>query len=290
MSNNDELSAQQATFLKGLCRHMVSLTGELLHDPGNGGLIIPEFVSYAGLLISVNDVWFLVTAGHILEFLDEGMETKKRVFSRCELVHYYRLGATNEHGLTFNYADAKKAYRNDDGLGVDFGFVQIDPIYRRLLEGNNVIAIPQENWEKHARLDYEFFGILGLPEEKLDRQKRITVTGETIGGGMQPVLMAADETDAQPREKPIPQLPWLALKIRDQDEIKSMKGMSGGPVFGFLRRPENKLVYTIAAVQSWWDRERRIAFATRLPPLMAEFYDAIAKIAQLDQKKPKEQG
>jgi hypothetical protein len=45
--------------------------------------------------------------------------------------------------------------------------------------------------------------------------------------------------------------------------------MSGGPILGFMNAPDGKLLYTIAAVQSWWDKDRRIAFGTRLPPVMS---------------------
>jgi hypothetical protein len=63
-----------------------------------------------------------------------------------------------------------------------------------------------------------------------------------------------------------------------------MRGMSGGPVFGFKNRPAQAPLYGLVAVQSWWDRERRLAFGTRfdifielLANTFREFDDRLAR-------------
>jgi hypothetical protein len=275
---------QHAKFLKWLCRHFVSITADLKIRNKDGRTSL-RFVSYAGFVVSLHEHWFLVTAGHILKWLAEGVKDKRFSFARCELVDYYGQGAKSEFGVPFNILEKAQFSLDDDRLGADIGFVQVIPHYQRLLQQNGVVAIPQENWRTHQQLDFEFFGILGLPEELLDHRRRVAADGATIAGGMRPALMAGNSSDALPVDKPKPVSPWLAIELRDKHEIKSMKGMSGGPIFGFFRGPENQLLYTIAGVQSWWDRNRRIAFGTRLPP----FVDLIErKMRQLQGSEPRQ--
>jgi hypothetical protein len=54
--------------------------------------------------------------------------------------------------------------------------------------------------------------------------------------------------------------------------------MSGGPIFGF-KKTEEGLKYWIVAIQSWWDKKRRITFGCRVPTfarlLANEFEKAI---------------
>src|SRR5262249_29266126 len=87
-------------------------------------------------------------------------------------------------------------------------------------------------------------------------------------GGVRPVLMFANLSNAVPLHRPQPEHPWLAVELRDKGEIKSIEGMSGGPILGFQRREGNPPLSTTVASQSWWDKERRIAFGTRLPVVM----------------------
>jgi len=263
---------KRATFLKGLCCHMVSITGDAVVVGQFSQQ--PQFFTYAGFVVSIRHQWLLVTAGHILKELDDGLKNKLLRLQRCELVDYYGLNAKSDIGIPFDFANATKLYWDDDKLGLDIGLVQIEPHYRRLMETNGVTAIAQDNWRLHEQLDFEWFGVLGLPDELLVRDRRIAPSGGTIAGGMRPVLMVGDQIEAFSDEKPTPISPWLAIKLRDKDEIKSLKGMSGGPIFGFFRS-DKKLLYTTVAVQSWWDKKRRIAFGTSLPPVMDLFESAL---------------
>jgi hypothetical protein len=53
--------------------------------------------------------------------------------------------------------------------------------------------------------------------------------------------------------------------------LKSIKGMSGGPVFGFRRGKDGTLKNWVIAVQSWWDADLRIAYSTRIREILDLF-------------------
>jgi hypothetical protein len=97
---------------------------------------------------------------------------------------------------------------------------------------------------------------------------------------MRPVLMMGRKTDFLPANKATPTHPWVAVALKDKGEIKEMDGMSGGPIFGFIRRPGLPTPYTIVGVQSWWNKDRRIAFGSSLPVIMGRLEWALQAVAQ----------
>lgn len=260
---------EQQAFLKRLCRHLVSVTATIVVPTGPTRHPEEHFVNYSGFVVSYCGVWLLLTAGHVLSDIRHDLRTRRYTFKRCELMDCYGLCATFEYGIPFNISEVKQAIVENDELGFDVGCIPLSPHYRGLLEKNGIEPVAQDQWHSHAELDFDFYGILGFPDELLDRERKITATGQTISGGMRAVLMAADKAEAVPRGKPDPVFPWLAIQLRDKQEISSIRGMSGGPIFGFKHGPDSKILYTIAAIQSCWDKERRIAFGTRLPAVFA---------------------
>src|SRR5262249_10184721 len=136
--------------------------------------------------------------------------------------------------------------------------------YQRLLESNKVHAIPLDTCHLGEAFDFDRYGILGFPEELFDRRRQIDAAGFTVIGGVRPVLLMGKRVEAVPREKPMPTTPWFAVELADKGDLNSMVGMSGGPILGFLHRPGQPDLYTIVAVQGWWDKERGIAFGTSL--------------------------
>jgi hypothetical protein len=58
-------------------------------------------------------------------------------------------------------------------------------------------------------------------------------------------------------------------------DLKSVKGMSGGPIFGFCREPQ--LRYWVVALQSSWNAEKRIVYGCSLPVLASLMTEWVRK-------------
>lgn len=268
-TQNLTIEEQANIFVKGLCSHIVCLTGTAFPLDENGRRCGSEiFFNFSGFVVSMYEGWMLVTAGHVLKQLDGQLLRREIELVHFRLADYFGLDVQSGVPIPFGYADCQKYAIDDEERGLDIGIIFLPPLYRRLLEANKIRAISQENWDWQQSLEWDLFGVLGFPEELFDRHKHISVSGSTVIGGVRPVLMFATVSDATPLNRPVPECPWLAVELRDKSEIKSIVGMSGGPIFGFKLRPGKPPLYTPIAVQSFWDRERRIAFGTRLHVVM----------------------
>jgi hypothetical protein len=239
------------------------------------------FFNVSGFVISLYDGWILVTAGHAIQPLHERVERGELRIVECSLADYFALDVGSALGIPFNFNDATKRYLDDDALGLDFCLIFLGRHYRRLLE-KNVRAIPQENWERREQLQFDRYGVLGFPVELWDGQRRVNVNGATVAGGVRPVLMMGQKTDFLPDYKPTPKFPWIGVELKDKTEIKSVVGMSGGPILGFKDQPGKAPLYTIVGVQSWWDKERRIAYGSSLPAIISPF-EQLARAVLLEQ-------
>jgi hypothetical protein len=265
-----EIQQQAQRILRVLCSHMVCLSGELVPLDSEGRPAADRaFFSYTGFVVSLNDEWLFVTAGHVLKGLEEAIRAKHVKILHCCLADHYGEEAKHPVPIPFNIEYANKVYIDDDALGVDVALIILDEVSRRLLETNNIRPIPQENCELWETIEFDYYAVLGFPEELFDRRRWHTAAGATVIGGVRPLLMFGTRVDAAPRYKPAASYPWFALELKDKGEIKSIVGMSGGPILGFHRRPGQTHLYTAVAVQGWWDKERRIAFATSLPHVMS---------------------
>ena len=73
-----------ASFLDAFCRHIISLSWldaktEPGEPAGDSGPYDPKAFSVSAFVISVHDIWFLVTAGHILRDLDGRLQAGRRI-------------------------------------------------------------------------------------------------------------------------------------------------------------------------------------------------------------------
>ena len=64
-------------------------------------------------------------------------------------------------------------------------YIPLSLYYRRHLERNQIVPITHDDWERPPEVEFELYGLLGLPEELFDRQKRVSVSGNRIIGGVQ---------------------------------------------------------------------------------------------------------
>jgi hypothetical protein len=207
----------------------------------------------SGFVISVRDRWFLITAGHVIEEIEEAQKLGY-MFSDWYLDDTGAAGAKSSIVIPFDYDNAPKFWFHD-GSGADYALISLHPHYRRLLESNNIVALSEQAWRTGMPNDFDVYWMLGVPNEFV----------EATPGNSQiqksDVIIAIDRLDEPPDEM-CTELPRLYGKIPDElgDEeqaLTSIKGMSGGPIFGF-KLSNGQLRYWIVALQSGWLQRGRI--------------------------------
>jgi hypothetical protein len=238
-------------------RHLVALcvTFRYVDRPDE----LPQFRAYAGTLIALGGGVHFVTAGHILSELHNGLRDDGIIILSAVLADTFGMG---RHGMPipFDIKDAPMFFIDDDEAGLDFGMILLRPYYVRLLAANNTVAIQEENWIHQHKVNFDGYLMLGLPEEFTSN----TVDAEGIGQ-LSPTLLVVKKLNAPPAGSPVTQYPEFIGTLKENFGLQSVKGMSGGPIFGITSEPPMR--YWIVALQSSWSKSNRTVFGCSFPVL-----------------------
>jgi hypothetical protein len=218
--------------------------------------------------MSFRGMWFLVTAGHVVKDVRDKLATGQITMHKWRLNDNFASSGLSDEGVPFDYEGSAKFSECDLGRGLDYGIIQISRHDQRLMEANGIIAVDESRWISQNAVTCDGFMMLGVPEECsapfTDEFKR---TGYTINA-----TLFAIKACERPEDVVEPENAWFVAKIADELPLDSIIGMSGGPIFGF-RKEGDQLRYWVWAIQSWWDKCRRIAFGCRVAafaPMIAE--------------------
>lgn len=242
-----------------LCRHLVSLSGwyQTVNSDG-ASLGEDKFFSYSGFIISYQGAWNFVTAGHILEDLEQKIQNKNIKVREFMLVDKFGPDATSPYSIPFDYANAPKIYINNKEEGLDFGLVILRANYCDLLKKNGIVSVLEENWKTIPDELADNYVMLGLPQQ-LIKTMAVTDNGNTrMAGSVAPAAVGIERLYEIPDGVSITKYPRFIGKLADKGYVlENIDGMSGGPIIGFSKEWNR---YWIVAVQSSWLSERRINF------------------------------
>ncbi|HMO85155.1 MAG TPA: hypothetical protein PKC18_09580 [Lacipirellulaceae bacterium] len=236
-------------FFKYLCRHLVAVV--LAYKcRGDDGELEKEthFACLTAFVISVGQHWYLVTAGHIIDGWRPATRKDRPVqIVATALADYFGIDATRTDPLRFNLFSLPTHHAWNQREDIDFAVMLIDEPLQTSLKQNGILPLPINE----ARQDYEDFygfGLVGFPEEYCGPEPSGDPTCRTAG--VEPVLV------------PIRRDIRLSKSTRDAAFVadvvtmgtqKSVEGMSGGPVFGYLQGKDGWSQYEVVAIQSQWN-------------------------------------
>lgn len=249
-----------------LSRHLVVVTGYYHHATDPTG---PERVcTYSGTVMSFRGIWFLVTAGHVIEDIDGKLATGAIVMRRWRLNDNFASLTLSDEGVPFDYDGASKWGEFDRNLGLDYAIIPISRHDQRLMEAKGIVAVDESRWVGQDRVACDGYMMLGVPEEC---SSYFTNAFGQVGHTIKATLLTV-KSCVRPDDVPEPKHAWFVSKIADELPLGSIVGMSGGPIFGFRREGE-RLRYWLWAIQSWWEKRRRISFGSRIAafgPILAD--------------------
>lgn len=235
-----------------LQKHLVPIFFEFQKDAETRSGVITTFI------LSVDDRWFLVTAGHCIESIEKLIGNGYKI-QKCRLIDSMGLAARYPDSIPFNY-ERGKVIRLDAGeefSSLDYAAIPLSTYYRQLLEKNNNEALNEDTW-KHYPLTVDFYTLLGVPGELT------AFTPENVA--LETTLIFVKRLTEQPKEfeKAEPSLFYGHVDLGEQ--LNSIKGMSGGPIFAFYVNVQGEMRYWLVALQSNWNENTRnlVACPTRI--------------------------
>lgn len=248
-----------------MSRHFVALACEYETINTDGTIHGRDAAVYSGFLIEIYGQMFWVTAGHCLkEELDENIDKGVLRVTGGGFMDYFGQDAQHFHRVPFTYEPHSAIYADDPESGLDFALLKLDELQERSFAANGLAPITRENWVHQPDLTFDFYRMLGIPKQCVFRGK--TLGDVTVQQAMVAVnRMAIDEVCEPPFGVKVPSDAWFVGRIDPGAEISDIRGMSGGPIYGFRRNEAGRLTYHAVALQSRWWRESRTIFGCSIP-------------------------
>lgn len=247
--------------LSFFCNHFVSLVGSYVAiGDGEREAGEEQFFAFSGFILSVRGVWNLVTAGHSIEHLENGLQNGRLRLTCCCLADYFGDKPLVSEPTPFVYEGTEPLYLNKPDLGLDFALIVLRPFFQMSLEANGIRAISEENSVRQEADLCELFALIGLPTCLVENSKQLVSFRDRVAGIVNPILVPVFPVQLHPEEMPATDFPWFVGEVGAAFALPDLDGMSGGPIFGFARNGQGQWHYWIVAVQSRWRPDRRIIF------------------------------
>ena len=274
--------AMNLLFQKHFAKHFVSLCMGYTRIDSNGIAVsengvpdqTPTFKAYSGFLASFRGMWCVMTAGHIMNQIMAVAESENGFVNTLLLGFGFGEPLLQTVEFPVHTTEIMTAWRDCEDEGFDFAVIAIPPNIRRQLESSGHLAIAEKDWRKLPSIKMDKHVMIGLPEEFVCQKLGIDVNGRLTLCSVDPVVMTVEACDI-PEDK---NQDLLCFKIGFPDRIKSIVGMSGGPIIGY-RICEEGIRYWVVGVQGWWNKSTRVAFGTRLERCAARFEQHLAAIS-----------
>lgn len=215
--------------------------------------------------IIIDNQWKIITAGHAIKTFVEGIDSEQ-IFSAGEAL-YDRFGdsiAGKDPSPVFKYnlRPSIDYWIDDSKAGLDYAVLNITQNEAACLVANGIAPlIPSEQTlELGDRCDKLI--LFGLPSE-FNRISSCKPGEMTIGEVRITTVSVTRNSDSLDTAYPM-----ISGNIINLGSIKSIVGMSGGPVFGMNEIDQQ---YTIVGVQSRWLPRTRVISGTSIRSIVQHY-------------------
>jgi len=278
---NDQDNAP-ARLLKVLSKHVVQLScldakTEPEGTPTDVRNFDPKEFSITAFVISVRDVWFLVTAGHVLRDVEERLKTGRQIV-KSRLIDGFGTDETLPP-IVFAFEDMPKWHVFSDGL--DYALIALRPLDVENLIAGGVEPLSEGSWTDMPE-ELDAYYLLGFPKQATD-----TTVDSRPDGGMVNVSTGTPLLPLRPITDPPEEMKLDAERFHAEVMLPAgsgdgadvcltdISGMSGGPVFAIAHDGKKTLRYWVVAVQSSWLESSRILAACPIKPLVDDLVRCI---------------
>jgi hypothetical protein len=122
---------------------------------------------FSGFIMSIQDLWFLVTAGHIIDDINARLDGGRQ-FRYAKIVDRWSEENVDGNPIPFpDIIDQKRVPQGhlyDEHLGIDYGWFYLRDYYRNLLVANGMVALDEAAW-KNVPEDLQSYNVFGFPRD-----------------------------------------------------------------------------------------------------------------------------
>jgi len=230
----------------------------------------------SGCLLDLGETLFYLTAGHVLKQLNTNIQAGAARIVIARFVDRFGPRVPKEQLLPFEYVPRRAIAMYEEEYDVDFGLIILDDLYRNIFNSSGKLPITEKDLlESDVGPHCDEFGVLGVPEEF----STFRDTGRSFARSVTTALIPVEVIHEGTLSHATGRAPRLQGRVRNDAKLKSLKGTSGGPVFGFTRSKPDK--YFIVGIQSAWDRSTRTAYICPLQVIWLFLGPVAAKIREL---------
>lgn len=189
------------------------------------------------------DYAFLVTAGHVLkEDLGQILDDFEGTTVNFTLVDNASIDAVNNFAVPFHREWLENSRFSSNIDLYDFGFIRVPAHHVSLMAANGIAALTPEAIATNYQ-DFDKFLMVGVPGEANDLTRK-GLPGKTGFSAIQiQKTTRPDKTEKYPDD---------IFFGKVEVPLESVKGMSGGPIFGLKDNKDGTYDWKLCAIQSKW--------------------------------------
>lgn len=264
-------------FLGWVGRHCVAVGWE---DAEPGQVNATGGFAFSAFIMSVGSLWFLVTAGHIIDDINRRLN-QGRELRFAKIIDAWAEGRTDQHPIPFpDMVDSERVpqgHIHQESTGIDYGWFYLRDYYRRLLAGNGIVPLDETAW-KSVPEQLDAYNAFGFPDDCVLENR--DASGTYHGLLLRPRLIPYSH---EPNPPPDFQLPYKRLFFwpdrQANGSVARVKGMSGGPIFGYQFDDDGGRLWLVGVQSSQLD-ESGLAIACPAEPFGRSFEDAMTAVIE----------
>lgn len=246
MTNGETGEAEFSRFLRVFGRHLVALCVTCRSNTTPGGTQGRRiFFNCPGVVISVRGEHFFLTAGHTLQQLEQDLQSASVEYEGSVLADTFGLDRRSDRPIPFDLPSHRMIPLYENGF--DFGLIHLEDYYVRLLLRNEIRVVSTENIGRPDSITFSHYFMFGIPDEL--SSDTLSPSGEAFLGL---ALLNVRQLERLPEGLTVPPVAQFIGAISRDVPLRSLKGMSGGPIFGITQGDEIR--YKVVALQSTWHR------------------------------------
>jgi hypothetical protein len=200
------------------------------------------FSVYSGFFAKNEEEYFFITAGHVIDEM-------RSYFTRDDLIYESAVITDNISTSKFNNAPIPISLKDsiclshvNDDAGIDIGFIHIRNIYSNLLIKNSITPIVEDKCKFYENDFFDGLFLVGMPA-----QYTVLHLSQNNFGTFSPAIVPIPPNDPFSGHIHLDENLCLHARTKYTGDLKELKGMSGGPIFGIKRGTPDK--YWLVAIQ-----------------------------------------